>query len=61
MYQSGNIPNNVGRSVQYGSNPTDSFVNKDRIAPQSRIKNVMENAYIPNNVPQGPLSSCQLW
>ena len=61
--KAGNIPDNVNRSVQYGSGPDDPWYQQDRIAPQSRIKNVHENAYIPDQnasgqkIPKGPIDS----
>jgi RHS repeat-associated protein len=59
----GDIPNNVVRSVQYGSGPKDPWYNQDRIAPQSEINNVDEIAPIPDkntageNIPKGPYDS----
>ena len=53
----GDIPSNVERSVQYGSGPDDPWYQQDKIAPQSDIKNVDENAYIPDAVPKGPYDS----
>ncbi len=61
--KAGNIPDNVNRSVQYGSGPDDPWYQQDRIAPQSDIKNVGENAYIPDQnangdkIPKGPVDS----
>jgi RHS repeat-associated protein len=61
--KAGNIPSIVNRSVQYGSGPDDPWYQQDRIAPQSDIKNVGENAYIPDQnasgekIPKGPIDS----
>ena len=61
--QGGNIPANVKRSVQYGSGPKDPWYYQDGIAPQSKIKNVKERAFIPDkndagkNIPKGPYDS----
>ena len=55
----GRIPIGVGRTVQYGSGPTDGILQKDRIAPQDAIPNIDERVTTPDNqgVPKGPYES----
>lgn len=53
----GAIPGFIQESIQYGSNPDETWYNSDWIAPQDRIPGVDAHLYIPPNVPKGPYDS----